>query len=144
MTTNTPEPRPLYREIAARIQARENCRRMNPPNSEWEDRHGVWLEYVEKNILPSGSGIDCGTTISEDESKPGKIVLLLSYHHMNDGGYYDGWTEHKVIITPSFDGIDMRITGRDRNQIKDYLHDTYHYCLTRKVTIHTEQPQLVS
>jgi hypothetical protein len=52
---------------------------------------------------------------------------------MNDGGFYDGWTEHTVVVTPSFRGINLRISGRDRNQIKEYLYETYDYALTRLV-----------
>jgi hypothetical protein len=87
------------------------------------------------DALPSGSGIDCGTTLERDDCKPGKLVLSLSYHHMAESGMYDGWTEHKVIVTPSFDGIDMRITGPNRNDIKDYLYEVYHYALTQEISI---------
>jgi hypothetical protein len=45
---------------------------------------------------------------------------------MNEGGYYDGWTEHQVIITPSLQhGFDVRVTGQDRNEIKDYLAELF-------------------
>ena len=44
---------------------------------------------------------------------------------MSETGFYDGWTEHKVIVTPSFAGIDLRITGRNRNDIKDHIHDCF-------------------
>jgi hypothetical protein len=52
---------------------------------------------------------------------------------MNDAGYYDGWTDHIVIVSPSFDGIDIKISGRNRNDIKDYLHDVFHAALTEEV-----------
>ena len=37
----------------------------------------------------------------------------------------------KVIIRPAFHGIDLTIKGRDRQGIKDYLHQTYEHALTR-------------
>jgi len=37
-----------------------------------------------------------------------------------------------VIVTPAFDGIDVRITGRNRNNIKDYLGEMFHFILTRQ------------
>lgn len=91
------------------------------------------LDYIEKNLLPSGSGVDSGTQIDRDKSNPGKIVLSTSYHHMDEGGCYDGWTEHTVIVTPSFSGFDLRITGRNRNDIKDYLGDRYYHALAEKI-----------
>jgi len=84
------------------------------------------------DLLPSGSGIDSGTElISADATK---IVLSAGYHHMNENGYYDGWTEHKITIRAQFGGIAITIGGRDRNQIKDYLHETYHAALSAQVT----------
>jgi hypothetical protein len=53
---------------------------------------------------------------------------------MTEGGMYDGWTEHTVVVTPSLAfGINIRITGRNRNDIKDYLHDVFHEALTKGV-----------
>jgi hypothetical protein len=53
---------------------------------------------------------------------------------MNDNGMYDGWTTHQVIVTPSLAfGFTLKITGRDRNQIKDYLSETYHYALEQHI-----------
>jgi hypothetical protein len=137
MTTtesNVRTERPLYREIACRVQARLNCIAAN--NMECLDKHTAWIEAVIKDTAPSGSGIDCGTKIDMDASKPNRLVFTLEYHHMNDVGMYDGWTEHKIIVTPSLtSGYDMRITGRDRNQIKDYLHDVYSSWLAHEIEI---------
>jgi len=52
---------------------------------------------------------------------------------MNDGGMYDGWTEHTVSITPAFAGINVSVSGRNRNDIKDYLGDTFQCALTAEV-----------
>lgn len=127
---------PLYKEIASTINALKNLRSRTLVNKEWEDRWESRLEQIQNALLPSGSGIDSGTTISFEESSEDKIVLLTSFHHMNEHGYYDGWTDHKVTVRASlqFD-IDIKIGGRDRNQIKDYLHDVFHECLTQKVDL---------
>jgi hypothetical protein len=136
-TTTTTEPtrvpvpqpaRPLYRELASLVTAIRNCEKAG--NADWQSRHSTRLGELCRNCLPSGSGIDCGTTLDRDRCTESKLVFLLAYHHMNENGMYDGWTEHTVIVTPSFNGIDIRITGRDRNQIKDYLHDVFHHTLT--------------
>jgi hypothetical protein len=86
------------------------------------------------DLLPSGSGIDSGTKLDLNASHAEKLVFDIAYHHMNDGGFYDGWTQHRIVVTPSFTGINLRISGRDRNDIKDYLYQTYDYALKQDVT----------
>jgi hypothetical protein len=76
-------------------------------------------------LLPSGSGIDSGIQFDEDKSNPNKLIFRFGFHHMNSDGYYDGWTEHKLVILPEFGSFDLRITGRDRNHIKEYLYDMF-------------------
>lgn len=122
----------VIREIAHRIIARANCARTS--NAEWFANHTEVLELIAKNELPSGSGIDSGCKIDLDRSSADKIVITTSYHHMNDGGYYDGWTDHEVIVTPSLAfGFDLRITGRNRNDIKEYLHEVFHAALSAEI-----------
>jgi hypothetical protein len=125
--------RPLYREIASLLQAIENCRVTN--NTSWLDKHEDRLSKLCKEYLPSGSGIDCGTTLERELCKPDKLVFSFSYHHMNDCGMYDGWTDYKLVVRPCFDGIDLKISGKDRNMIKEYLYDTYNCALNELVTI---------
>lgn len=119
------------------MAAWRNCIKSN--NSLWEFRHNELLHLIEKNILPSGAGIDSGCKLNFEKSTDMRIVIDFSYHHMNEAGFYDGWTEHSLTITPSFDGIDLRISGKDRNQIKDYLYDTFHHCLTSKIEVNWNQ-----
>src|SRR3990172_7258877 len=61
-----------------------------------------------------------------------RIILYGGYHHMNESGMYDGWTEHEIWVRASLvSGIDLKITGRDRHEIKDYLYEMFQYALTR-------------
>ena len=116
--------KPLYREIASLVDARRRCIATN--NGEWKDRHGDTLRLLCKEFMPRGSGIDGGTLLDLDASTGDRLVFETSYHHMNDVGMHDGWTDHKVIVKPSLAlRFDIRITGRDRNQIKDYLHEVF-------------------
>lgn len=118
----------LARQIATALEARENCRTSG--NWEWFNKHSKVIQTLTE-ALPSGSGFDNGTGIDLDASKPNRIVLYTSFHHMNDVGMYDGWTDHTVIVTPSFvHGLDLRITGRDRNDIKEYIYDAFYTALT--------------
>ncbi len=61
-------------------------------------------------------------------------MFSTSFHHMNDGGMYDGWTEHAVTVKPSLAyGIVLKIGGRNRNDIKDRIHEEFQHTLTLDV-----------
>ncbi|MCB1865144.1 MAG: hypothetical protein KDG50_06910 [Chromatiales bacterium] len=121
----------LYRAIASRIAAQANC--LERGNSEWHAKHGAVIAELIRDHSPSGSGFDAGTQL-DNKSTPERLVFKTSFHHMNDGGYYDGWTEHSVIVTPSLVfGFNLRITGRDRNAIKDYIADCFNTALRKEV-----------
>jgi hypothetical protein len=124
--------RKLFEVLASSIEARAHC--VKSGNTEWFWKHGETAEQLTADHMPSGSGVDSGTTIDLDKSTADKIVFHTSYHHMNDGGYYDGWTEHDVIVTPSLaSGFNIKVTGRDRNGIKDYLGDLFYESLVSEV-----------
>lgn len=126
----------VYQEIASRLNAIENCEKRE--NWEWRDKHEEAIREIARNHLPSGSGIDTGTRIDFDKSNPEKIVLLMSYHHMNENGMYDGWTDHTITVRPSLQfGFNLTISGRNRNDLKDYLHEVYEHALNREIDIQT-------
>lgn len=127
------QARHLYSELASAIQARANCQ--ESCNVEWLHRHEAWIDHLVKNCLPSGSGIDCGTSIDLEASHGERLVLGTSFHHMHESGMYDGWTEHVITVTPSFSGgFHLRISGRNRNNIKEYLHEEYSCALVQDVS----------
>jgi hypothetical protein len=113
------------------IVARKNC--IESENETWRHHWEYLIRAIELNALPSGAGFDSGTTVDLDQSTLDKIVLHTSYHHMNDAGYYDGWTEHTVRVYPAFDGIRLTISGPDRDGWKDYGHEVFHQCLLASV-----------
>lgn len=114
----------IYQQISRTLSALETC------NQEWQERHEEALGQIMKTA-PSGSGIDSGTKLLLEECKPDKLVFQMDFHHMfhvegDPGEYYDGWTEHKVTVQPCLSfGFQIDISGRDRNQIKDYLYDVF-------------------
>lgn len=117
---------PLYKIIA------RNLAIIDGANGE---RANSRLDYIEKEFLPSGSGFDAGTKIDR-ESNVDKIRLTTSFHHMNEAGYYDGWTEHKIIIKPCLQfGFTFSITGRDKRQIKEYIGDMFQEILSREIDV---------
>ena len=91
------------------------------------------VDLIERKYLPSGSGIDAGCQVLVDESRDNRVVIQTAFHHMNEVGYYDGWTHHKIIVTPSLiHGFDLRITGRDKNGIKEYLGQLFDHVLEQE------------
>lgn len=105
------------------------CNCTGGKNPEWESITKDRLDDLI-NMMPRGSGIDDYPKLDFEKSTPNKLVFEFGYHHMSEHGYYDGWTEHVLTVTPSFDGFDLKISGKDRNQIKDYLYDCFHCALS--------------
>jgi hypothetical protein len=125
----------VAKQIASLLEARKNCEQSN--NQEWFGKHAQAIQDIAANFMPSGAGWDMGTKIDLDASQADKLVFYGSYHHMDDAGYYDGWTEHTIVVTPSLlSNINLRISGRNRNDIKEYLHETFYYALMEEVDFH--------
>lgn len=122
----------VAQRFAATLEAMRNCERSG--NSEWETRHLGTLNSAERDYLPSGSGFDDGTRFDHDKSNVTRLVFHTSFHHMNDVGMYDGWSDHTVTVTPTFSGVDVRVSGRDRNDIKDYIAEVFYDAMTQHIT----------
>ena len=121
-----------YKKIAQTYSAYLSSIKSN--STEWIEKHEEAIEKLVKEKFPHGSGFDQGTKFSFEESTREKLVFITAYHHMNEAGFYDGWTEHKVIVTPSL-GSDyyMKVTGKDRNQVKDYIGDRFYHALDEEI-----------
>ena len=123
---------PLYQALARALVARQNCEKSG--NTEWFAKHTATIQELCRLHLPSGSGFDNGTTINLDLSTSDKLVFVTSYHHMNGDGFYDGWTEHTVTVRPSLSStITLAISGRDRNDVKEYIHECFTAALVAEV-----------
>lgn len=122
----------LYVELASAVGARLNC--LASKNTEWEEKHESRINALVSAHMPSGSGFDNGTAIDLDKSTGEKLVFSTAFHHMDEAGGYCGWTEHEVTAVPSFlGGFSLKISGRDRNDIKDYIGDTFQHALSTDV-----------
>jgi hypothetical protein len=114
----------VYEALAQAFIAKMNCERS--ANTEWELRHADKINRICQEYLPRGSGFDSGTEIDWNASRINRLVFITAFHHMNDGGMYDGWTHHNVILTPDLAfRFDVRITGKNRNDIKDYMSEVF-------------------
>lgn len=128
---------PLYAVLALRMQAYIN-RMASTSNPElkqhWLDVHADRISELVKEWLPSGGGFDAGTKMQLTESTAERLVFTTAFHHLSNHGYYDGWTEHKVIIKASLaHGFDIQVSGRNRNDIKDYIAETFMQALRVEV-----------
>lgn len=121
----------VVQTIAGSLQAMKNCQKSG--NTEWMEKHEQAILDTVSNYLPSGSGIDTGTTLNLDRSTSDKLVFNFSYHHMNENGFYTHWTDHVLTVRPSFNGLNLSISGRDSNGIKDILYETFDYALSKEV-----------
>lgn len=123
---------PLFQAIARALVARANCTATN--NVEWLRAHTARAEQLARDNLPSGSGFDSGTRLDIERSTASRLVFTTSFHHMNENGFYDGWTEHTVTVRASlaFD-FELVIGGRDRNDIKDYIAECFNSALRNVV-----------
>ena len=68
-----------------------------------------------------------------DKSSASKLVFETSFHHMSEHGYYTKWTDHTVTVRPAFQGLDIRVSGRNHGDIKDYIAECFYCCLTENV-----------
>ena len=107
----------LYQKIARVASQKNSCNKAKE------------LAFLQE-LLPIGNGIETGCVILLKSTKK-RIVIETIYWHPNDS---DEWTKHQVIITPSFEGeINIRITGKNEGDIKDYLWDIFREALMNEV-----------
>lgn len=123
----------VYVQLAGLLQAIENCEKSG--NVEWKNIHQDNVEQIVRDFLPSGAGWDSGTKLDWESSTSEKLVFCGGFHHMTGDGYYDGWTDHAIIVKPSLaSDFSLRITGPDRNDIKDYLYEMFDCALHQEIT----------
>jgi len=110
--------------IARAFGALRECKKTG--NDIWAEKHTERIRELVEIYFPSGSGFDSGCGFDFEKSRENKLVFYTSFHHMNNAGFYDGWSDHSVIVTPSLSlGFDVRVTGRNRNDIKVYIAELF-------------------
>ena len=130
MQTTERAARPVFQVLSSCLLQRKNCIKSN--NQHWLNVSTERIHKIVQDHLPSGSGIDNGTKIDLERSTEEKIVFQADFHHMNENGFYDGWTEHTVIVRPSlFDKFTITVSGRNRNDIKEHIAEMF-YCALRE------------
>ena len=100
--------KPFYMQLARIIGA--YYRSIESKNTLWEEKHEATIRKMEKE-LPAVQ-VSIAVQIDLERSTGERIVLKTAYHHMNENGMYDGWTEHRIIITPSLQyNYNLKITA---------------------------------
>lgn len=90
------------------------------------------IKKIEK-MLPHGSGFDSGTKIIDATSQ--RIIFETAFHHMDDNGYYCGWTEHRVTVKADLlYGYIVRVSGVNKRGIKEYIQDVFCEILDQEFT----------
>jgi hypothetical protein len=141
---------PLFRALALKLgtldRINDSAKRFNwsaDHKADILERNRAALAYLAREFLPSGSGLDVGTRIYED-STAARIILYCEFHHMNEFGIYDGWTQHKITVRPSLEfEFELAISGRNRNDIKEYLSQLYDSALRTAVDEFAHERQAV-
>lgn len=131
----------FYTILSRLVESRANCTEKIQPitasmetwqgdeiraASGWHEKHEARIIEIMRDHAPHGSGFDNGCKIDFDKSTRDKLVIETAFHHMDDNGFYCGWTDHTVIVTPGFDGVYVRVTGRNMRDIKEYISDTFY------------------
>ena len=113
----------LYRKFASLLLAIDNCEKAG--NTEWADRHAQKFADLMNQYMPDGSGFNSGTEL-DDSSRPDRLIFTTTYYHSDEHGSITSCTDHKIIITPSLVySYNMRVTGRNKNDIKSYITDLF-------------------
>ena len=132
----------LYSALASAVGAYKNCVGSDliagKDMSEWESRWYDRIEYMCKEHLPHGSGVDAGVVLDLERSRPDRLVFTLGFHNMDSNGMYDGWSHYTAILTPclQFD-YKLRVTmsGKSRKYADiDYIRDLLDHSLNQSYT----------
>jgi hypothetical protein len=124
----------LVRQLATTVGAIANCKAEPQRYGNWLATHTDRAKSLVRNHMPSGSGLDNGVSIDLSTSSPERLVFHTSFHHMNDTGMYDGWTEHTVTVRASLQfGLLINISGPNRNEVKDDIRERFDMALRAEV-----------
>lgn len=91
----------------------------------WQSYHANVISWIEEQFLPRGSGYDNGTRFDREKSCDECLVFYTSFHHMNESGMYDSWTEHTVKVQATHCGVEIHVSGRDRNGVKEMIAEDF-------------------
>jgi len=63
-------------------------------------------------------------------------VIDTAYWHPNVSYETSRWTDHQIVITTSVEGeINIRVTGKNLNNIKEYLNEVFREALMKEYEV---------
>lgn len=137
----------IYQQIAKDFCALLRCEKIITTSNDtidienkqkWVDTYTDGIDKIVKEEMPHGSGIDNGIHFDYENSKPNKLVFNSSFHCMDENGYYDGWIDFRIVITPCLElEYHVKIVGNfggKYNHIKNYLHDIFDHAFNQIFT----------
>ena len=113
----------LSYKLASLVIAIRNCEKTG--NTEWRAKHVERARQLCKRYLPHGAGLDGSTVFRLDVANDKSLVFKTSFHHMDESGMYDGWTDHTVRVAASFFSPAVTVSGKDRNGVKDDIAERF-------------------
>ena len=107
-------------------QALVNCQ--DSGNVKWQGR---WLERMEQltKALPHGSGLN-GKVEFIGSASEDKLTISAEYQHMDESGYYTGWSTYIITVRATFYGLNVTVKGRKDNDLREYLGELFHNALS--------------
>lgn len=132
----------LYQYMASCQLALANC--IISGNKEWEEKWRERCEHISKELLPSGSGFDCGSKFDYDRSPNGRLLISTEYHHMDSNGMYAGWTSPITItVLPDLQfGFVLRLNCHGsrlaKPNDKEYFYDLFSHLLDMEIEVDKE------
>lgn len=133
----------LYLALASLNERRHTLEQFGaiatPAQRSMHDHVCAELSRLEREYLPSGSGFNSGTKLNHEQcfsaahKRNDRLFFETAFQHMTEHGAYDGWTRHSVVVRPMWEGIDVHVTGSDRNQIKEFIADTFHQAMNLEI-----------
>ena len=127
----------IYKRLAKMANSRLRCLNSTKFPQEIENYENE-INNIMKNVLPHGSGIDNGCSFNFEKSRNNRLVINSAYHCMNENGYYDGWVDFIVVLTPSLEmDYELQIKGNfgKYSHVKDYLYQIFGDSFDQEVDI---------
>lgn len=97
-------------------------------NPEWQERHLQEIRELENRFLPSVDGFDSGCSVDLKKSTDERIEIVTHFHHLNPLGFFDGWSDYRVIVTPSLlFGFKLEVEGQNdgpKDTIKEKMSES--------------------
>lgn len=94
-------------------------------------QHPSLHDYIVRELLPNGSGFDDYPSIAEVSDS--EVIIVIRYHPMSEYGYYEGWIEERLRITPSISHTyksELTDNSGAEEGVREYILDTYHEVLS--------------